>query len=47
MNAINYKIKYLKSRVYFFKKPLRPTIIQNISYLYKNNVKYDKNAKLI
>ena len=29
------------------KKPSRPAIIQNMSYVFKKNVKYDKNQKLI
>ena len=28
-------------------KPMRIVIIQNVSYVYKMNVKYDKNQKLI
>ena len=31
----------------FQKKPLRPAIIQNMSYVYKKNLKYDKNQKFI
>ena len=27
-------------------KPLRPAIIQNMSYVYKKNVKYDKDKKI-
>ena len=47
MKAINYKIKKLNSRLFFHRKPSRPAIIQNMSYVYKNSVKYDKNQKLI
>ena len=44
MKAINYKMKKLNR---FQRKPMRPAIVQNMSYVYKNNVKYDKNQKFI
>ena len=47
MKAINYKMKKTNRFVYSSKKPLRPAIIRNMSYVYKKkNVKYDKNQKL-
>ena len=48
MKAINYHneiIEYV--RLFFQRKPLRLAIIQNMSYVYKKNVKYDKNRKVI
>ena len=42
MKAINYKMKKLIQR-----KPPRPAINPNMSYVYKKNFKYDKNQKLI
>ena len=49
MEAINYKMKKLNRFVHSSKgsKPLRPAIIQNMSYVYKKNVKFEKNQKLI
>ena len=47
MKAINYKMKKLNSRLFFHRKHSRPAIIQNMSYVYKKSVKYDKNQKLI
>ena len=48
MKAINYKMKKNeKVRLFFQRKPSRPVIIQNKSYVYKKKVKYDKNQKLI
>ena len=47
MKAINYKIKKLNRFVHSSqKKLLGPAIIQNMSYVNKKNVKYDKNQKL-
>ena len=46
MKAINYK-KIIKFRLFFQRKPLWLAFIQNMSYVYKKNVKYDKNQKLI
>ena len=47
MKAINYKMKKLNRLVYSTKgNTLRPAIIQNMSYVYKKNVKDDKNQKL-
>ena len=37
----------MKVLLFFRRKPLRPAIIQTMSYVYKKNVKYDKNQKLI
>ena len=33
--------------LFFQRKPSRPAMIQNMSYVHKKNVKYDKNQKLI
>ena len=44
MEAINYTTKLL-NRFSYLRKPMRPLIIQNISYVYKENVKYDKKQK--
>ena len=41
MKAIFYKMKRLTSF------DMRSVIIQNMSYVYNKNVKYDKNQKLI
>ena len=44
MKDINYKTKKLNRFVHSYKmKPLRPAILQNLSQVYKKNVKYDKN----
>ena len=43
MKAINYKMKNLNRQ----RKTLRPAIIQNFFYVYKKNVKYHKNQKLM
>ena len=43
MKGINNKKSYLNRVLYSKKKPSRPVIIQNISCIYKKNVKYDKN----
>ena len=46
MKAVNYKkIKY--DCFFFQRKPLRLAYNKNMSYVYKKNVKYDKNQKLI
>ena len=45
INKQNEKIE--KVRLFFQRKPLRPALIQNKSYVYKKNVKYDKNQILI
>ena len=42
--AINYNIKNLNR---LKRKPLRTAINQKMSYVYKKNVKYDKNRKFI
>ena len=47
MKAINYKMEKLIRFVFFHRKPLRPAIIQSMSYVYRKNVKYDKNQTLI
>ena len=48
MKAINYKTKKVEwVRLFFRRKPLRPEIIQNMSYVYIKNFKYDKNQKLV
>ena len=39
--------KIERVRLFFQRKPSRPAIIQNMSYVYKKNVQYDKNQKLI
>ena len=44
MEAINYTTKLL-NRFSYLSKPMKPLIIQNISYVYKENVKYDKNQR--
>ena len=33
--------------MFFQKKPMRISIIQNMSFVYKKNVKHEKNQKLI
>ena len=33
--------------MFFQKKPMRIAVIQNMSYVYKKNVKHDKKQKLI
>ena len=44
MKDISYKIKYLNRVVFLIqRKPLRPASIQNMSCVYKKNLKYDKN----
>ena len=40
MKAINYKMKILNG---FVHSSLRTAFIQNMSYVYKKNVNYDKN----
>ena len=48
MKAINKQNEKKKNVCLFFqRKHLRPAIIQNKSYVYKKNVKYDKNQILI
>ena len=45
MKAINYKMKKWKVRLLLQSKSSRHAIIQNMSYVYKKSVKYDKNQK--
>ena len=48
MKAINCKMKKNESVGLFLQRePLRPAVIQNMFYVYKKNVKYDKNQKFI
>ena len=47
MKAINYRKKNNYVRIFVQKKSMRIAIIQNMSYVYKKNVKQDKNQKLI
>ena len=47
MKAINYNEKIEQVRLFLQRKPSRPAITQNKSYVHKKNVKYDKNQNLI
>ena len=47
MKAISYETKIKSVRLFVQMKPLGPVIIQNMSYVNKKNVKYDKESKNI